>query len=210
MILNNSEHQKPTLGRGIPIISIIGLLILLSSCTTAREEKETSLAARTGTVPASSAFTGPLTSKLHQTYTLDDNIQYAIDSVENSKCLGQMSKGKTAGEGALFYIVRFHARNTGKVLASVKTAKLQVETADGQTYSPSDKGIDAVMINGGTKDLFENDLEPAGSRAFLAIFELPVQAVKDGASLIVPSSKSGSVDRWVLPLDDSKGKHQKK
>jgi hypothetical protein len=145
-----------------------------------------------------------LTSKLRQTYTLDDNVQYAIDTVEKSKSLGQMSKGKTAGDDDLFYIVRFRAKNNGNEDRTVVTDKFSVQTADGQSYGTSDDGKTAVLINGGTKDLFESQLKPCMAKPFLAIFDIPIRFVDSGADLIVPSSKAGSTDRWVIRLDNSK------
>gem|GEM_PF-1577304 len=182
--------------------SFISCLIVLSSCSPSVQQKEISSSATVKATPAK-VMAGPLTSKLHQTYVLDDNVEYAIDSVEKTKSLGQLSKGRTAGEGALFCIVRFHARNSGKESASVVTDNFKVATADGKSYSPSSKGKEAVIINGGTTDLFESTLEPGTAKAFLAIFELPVLAVKNGAELVVRSGKSGSADQWVVRLNSA-------
>jgi hypothetical protein len=186
---------------------IFGSAILLGSCTRAMEQKQTVASATIPSAPVLKPISGPLTSKLHQTYVLDDNVQYAIDSVEKSKYLGQTSKGRTAGEGALFYIVRFRAKNNGKTTTTVATDKFQTQTADGQTYSPSGAGEAAVLMNGGPKDLFGSQLEPSTAKSFLAIFDIPIISFNSGADLIVPSSNLRSSDRWVVRLNSSERRH---
>jgi hypothetical protein len=184
---------------------------LFSACAAPEVKRSTSTADSSKspavTTAAPKVATGPLVSKLHQTYVLDDRVQYAIDSVEKSKYLGQTSKGRTAAEGNLFYIVRFRAKNNGNNAATIKTENLQVKAVDGESYAPSDNGKDAVLMNGGPKDLFECEIEPGAFKPFLAIFDLPVSTVESGVDLVIPSTKPDSKDRWVVRLDNSKRHH---
>jgi hypothetical protein len=151
--------------------------------------------------------TAPLVSPLHQTYVLDDNVQYAIDAVEKSKYLGQTKKGRTASEGNLFFIVKFRAKNNGTDPVNIATEAMQVKAVDSDAYSPSGTGKEAVLINGGPKDLFESKLEPGATKPFLAIFDLPAMTIDNGAEFIIPSTKRDSTDRWVVRLDNSKRHH---
>jgi hypothetical protein len=156
---------------------------------------------------AKSRKTAPLVSPLHQTYVLDDNVEYAIDAVEKSKYLGQTKKGRTASEGNLFFIVKFRAKNNGTEPVNIITEAMQVKAVDSDAYSPSGPGKEAVLLNGGPKDLFESKLEPGITKPFLAIFDLPTMTIDNGAEFVVPSTKPDSTDRWVVRLDNSKRHH---
>ncbi len=183
---------------------------LLCSCSSPGEEKKTdttTVDATTASAPRAVVKSPPLVSPLHQTYVLDDKIEYAIDSLKKSKSLGEMKKGRTASEGNLFYIVNFRARNTGTEPATVSTDAMTVKAVDNDGYPPSQSGKEAVTLNGGPKELFVCKLEPGEAKPFLAIFDLPPSAVESGADLIIPSTKADSKDRWVVRLDNSKKHH---
>ena len=180
----------------------ISCIILFGSCRTLPDQNKTKENATINSAHSSEPSTGPLTSKLQQTAVLDDRVQYAIDSFDKGKNLGQSPKGRTARDGCLFYIVRFRAKNTGQEPSTVATDRFVVQTADGQSYSPCDEGKTVAMINGGSKEMFGSELQPGQSKGYLAIFEIPVESMKSGGDLIIPSTKAGSSDRWVNRLDN--------
>ncbi len=188
----------------------VGSTTLLSACSSPGEEKKTDTTA-TDTKAASQTLTvvksAPLVSPLHQTYVLDDKVEYAIDSQKKSKSLGEMKKGRTASEGNFFYIVSFRARNSGTEPVTISTDAMTVKAVDNDGYPPSVAGKEAVTLNGGSKELFSCQLEPGETKPFLAIFDLPPSAIESGADFIIPSTKSGSSDRWVVRLDNSKKHH---
>lgn len=187
----------------------IGSMTLLCACSSSGDEKktDTSNVADTTATPRAVVKSPPLVSPLHQTYMLDDKVEYAIDSLKKSKSLGEMKKGRTASEGNFFYIVSFRARNAGTDPATVSTEPMTVKAVDNEGYQSSVAGKEAVTLNGGSKDLFVCKLEPGETKPFLAIFDLPPSAIEGGADLIIPSTKSGSQDRWVVRLDNSKKHH---
>ncbi|GEM_PF-1027024 len=148
----------------------------------------------------------PLVSKLKATSVLDDMVQYAIDSIEKAKYLGAGKKGKTATEGSNFYIFKFRAKNDDKEPHKIITSDFVIETADGPRYSPSNNGKSAVLLNGGSEALFENTLAPGSTGDFLVIFDMPDRYVETGASLVIPTTKASSNDRWVFRLEHKYGK----
>jgi hypothetical protein len=180
----------------------ISCIVLFGSCGTLPDQNKSKEDATSNSAHSAEPSTGPLISKLQQTAVLDDGIQYAIDAFDKGKNLGQSPKGKTARDGCLFYIVRFRAKNTGQEPSTVATNRFVVQTADGQSYSPCDEGRTVALENGGSKELFGSELQPGQSKAYLAIFEIPVQSMDGGGDLIIPSTKSGSSDRWVNRLDN--------
>ncbi len=188
------------------IISTVGAgiscIILLSSCSASPDQNKTKENATTNSAHSPEPPTGPLVSKLQQTAVLDDRVQYAIDSFDKCKNLGESPKGRTAQDGCLFYIMRFRAKNTGQQAATVATNRFVVQTADGQSYSTCDEGKTVALLNGGSADLFGSELKPGQSKAYLAIFEIPIEQMQSGGDLIIPSSKDGSSDRWVNRLDN--------
>ncbi|CAN5740966.1 hypothetical protein BH10CYA1_BH10CYA1_34810 [soil metagenome] len=183
----------------------LGCLLVFSACGKSPEQTETvtkvDVSKTTSTTSTAPAPTKPLVSKLHMTYVLDDNIQYAIDSIDKAKNLGKTSKGQTAKEGELFYIVRFRAKNNGSESPTVLTDNFQIRSADGRVFSPSEDGKRIIQVNGGSKELFASELKPGTENAFIAIFEIPIESMRSGADLIVPSAKPGSNDRWVNRLN---------
>lgn len=197
-------------------IVFLSLTTLLSSCSAPSEEKKsdttngaTTTTTTTTAAPAHAVVKSPpLVSPLHQTYMLDDKIEYAIDSLKKSKSLGEMKKGRTASEGNFFYIVSFRARNSGTEPAKVSTDAMTVKAVDHDEYPPSEAGKEAVTLNGGPKEMFVCQLEPGEAKPLLAIFDLPPSAIEGGADFIIPSTKANSSDRWVVRLDNTKKKHR--
>jgi len=191
----------------------LGSITLLGACSSPDEKKvsdTTNGTADQNTAnkrPAHAVKSSALVSPLHQTYVLDDKIEYAIDSLKKSKSLGEMKKGRTASEGNFFYIVSFRARNTGDTAVTVATDAMSVKAVDSDGAPPSPAGKEAVTLNGGSKDLFESKLEPGETKPFLAIFDLPPSAIEGGADFVIPSTKADSQDRWVVRLDNSKKHH---
>jgi Domain of unknown function (DUF4352) len=187
------------------IIVNVGVSIscmVLFGCSASPDQNKQKENATINSARSSEPPTGPLISKLQQTAVLDDRIQYAIDSFDKGKNLGQSPKGRTARDGCLFYIVRFRAKNTGQETSTVATDHFVVQTIDGQSYSPCDEGKTVALINGGSKELFGSELQPGQSKAYIAIFEIPVESMDSGGDLIIPSTKAGSSDRWVNRLDN--------
>ncbi|MBS1955160.1 MAG: hypothetical protein JST89_13315 [Cyanobacteria bacterium SZAS-4] len=190
-------------------VVLLGSTALLSACSSSVREKKTDTTAPAATTAPSHAVvkSPPLVSPLHQTYVLDDKIEYAIDSLKKSKSLGEMKKGRTASEGNFFYIVSFRARNGGTEPATVSIEPMTVKGVDSEGYQPSPAGQEAVILNGGPKEMFACKLEPGEAKPFLAIFDMPPAVIEGGADFIIPSTKSGSQDRWVVRLDNSKKHH---
>ena len=194
-------------------VILLGSMTLLSACSAPDEKKVsgTTDGAKDSSVTAKptrvAVKSGPLVSPLHQTYVLDDKIEYAIDSLKKSKSLGEMKKGRTASEGNFFYIVSFRARNTGTEPATVTTEAMAVRAVDNDSTPPSPGGKEAVILNGGSSDLFSSKLEPGEAKPFLAIFDLPPSAIESGADFVIPSTKPDSKDRWLVRLDNSKKHH---
>lgn len=196
---------------------ISGVLLIatlaLSACSTTEEKTVTATtddASKKSTDtnrPAAAVKSASLVSPLHQTYMLDDKIEYAMDSLKKSKSLGEMKKGRTASEGNFFYIVSFRARNAGVAPAKIATDVMTVKAVDHDGYPPSPAGKEAVTLNGGSKDLFEYNLQPGETKPFLAIFDLPPSAIEGGADFVIPSTKGDSTDRWVVRLDNTKKLH---
>ena len=198
--------QKINLNNSFLILSVI----LLGACSAPTENKvdATKPGAASETTVSKQAnnagHSAPLVSPTHQSYILDDKVQYAIDSLKKSKSLGEMKKGRTASEGNFFYIVSFRAKNDGSAEVTIDTDTMQVKAVDSDAYSPSPTGKEAVLLNGGPQDMFKTKLAPGETKQFLAIFDLPPSAVESGADFIVPSTKRDSQDRWVVRLDNSK------
>jgi len=187
----------------IIVIAGVGIsCMVLFGCGTAPEQNKTNENATINSAHSPEPPTGPLVSKLQQTAVLDDRIQYAIDSFEKGKNLGQSPKGRTARDGCLFYIVRLRAKNTGQEPSTVATDRFVVQTIDGETYSPCDEGKTVAMINGDSKELFGSELQPGQTKSYIAIFEIPTESMDSGGDLIIPSTKAGSSDRWVNRLDN--------
>jgi len=180
----------------------ISCMLLFCSCSTSPDQREAKENAAINTAHSPEPPSPALISKLQQTAVLDDNVQYAIDSFEKGKNIGQSPKGRTAQDGCLFYIMRFHAKNTGSEPSTVATSRFLVQTIDGQTYSPCDEGKTVALLNGGSGDLFGSELKPGESKAYLVVFEIPTESMKSGGDLIIPTSKAGSSDRWVNRLDN--------
>lgn len=177
---------------------MFGSALVLASCGGSPDQPQTTTSVTTTTTNSAPPSAQPLVSPLKQTYILDDNIQYAIDSYVKAKNLGKSTKGKTAVDGSLFYIVRFRAKNNGQQSATVTIDNFEIKSADGQNYHPSDDGKLVITNNGGSRELFGAELQPGVAKPFLAVFEIPVESMKSGADLIIPSTKSSSADRWVL------------
>lgn len=199
----------------ISLISLFSLSSLLTSCTPSKAPESSSSSSSSFSASSSSSAThagtshenhssAPLVSKLKATCVLDDMLQYAIDSVEKSKYLGAAKKGKTASEGADFFIVKLRVRNGGKQAQKISTDNFLMQTADGPAFSPSDNGKSAVLLNGGPVDLFESAVNPGVTKDLLVIFDMPSRYIETGADLIIPSNKPGSSDRFVYRLDNSK------
>ncbi len=186
---------------------------MLASCSAAPDAPKVSSSQTESGIKVNSTTTSnagqqpiPLVSKLKATRVLDDMVQYAIDSIEKAKYLGAGKKGKTATEGSNFYIFKFRAKNDDKEPHKIITSDFVIETADGPRYSPSNNGKEAVLLNGGSEALFENTLAPGSTGDFLVIFDMPDRYVETGSSLVIPSTKASSTDRWVYRLEHKYGK----
>jgi hypothetical protein len=123
--------------------------------------------------------------QLGERFQLGD-FAYVVNKVTARKSVGGQFVNEKASDGAIFLIVDYTIENLGRETETVLTDDFKIRDSQGRTFSPSSDANTALAMSGKSKDLIVSQLQPGLKKNMSTAFEVPEEAAKAGATLIIP------------------------